>query len=52
MSETKLSGEEDIVSWVVEEALVKHPTEAKKTKIEKQNLLRFLEQPGRSPTTK
>jgi hypothetical protein len=26
MSETKLSDEEDLVSWVVEEALIKHST--------------------------
>ena len=30
MSEFMLSDEEDIVEWVVEEALIKHPTKATK----------------------
>jgi len=27
--ETELSDEEDIVSWIVDEALIKHPTKTK-----------------------
>jgi hypothetical protein len=34
-TETKMSDEEDIVSWVVEEVLVKHSTKAKTAKKEK-----------------
>jgi len=30
--ETEFSDEEDIVSWIVDEALIKHPTKAKRSR--------------------